>query len=236
VSFSSLFGENPKITRDAVVSSFAYGGNWAVRTRRQKLIRSFNGTMYNADRFREGSRVPPLLQFDLEDDPYETVNLVERSEYRKVRAELDSMLWEYLESTESPILDGAIEHPVVAELRGEYETNRGRWSSIADSTEEIDEQTDEAGRYSVVTRRFRLTVDFGAIYRPRAIELFDLEADPACEENVADSSDYAGVYRSMSAHLWAWLERVGDPIRFQSDPSREHADALDEYRAWKGAH
>lgn len=228
-----LRGASTVSPRRVMYHSFLYGLNWAVRTERYKLVRSFAGTMYNAERFREGSKLPEVMLFDLESDPYEQHDVCGNPGYRAVRDELDGLLWAYLEDAGSPVLAGHIRQPPIRKLLHEYESQRGAWAEADDP--DLLLTVVPPARYSSDLGGRRLVVDFAASsnYRPYAIAFYDTTLDPSCERNVADDPRYAEVCRTMRAKLWARLEKTDNPVLRGLEPSETHAKCLSDYRAWK---
>ena len=58
-----------------------------------------------------GQPRPEEELYDLEKDPWEKENLVERPEYEKIRDELRARLTRFLEETSDPLLQGPVRHP-----------------------------------------------------------------------------------------------------------------------------
>lgn len=48
--------------------------------------------------------------------------------------------------------------------------------------------------------------------RPAVVELYDLEADPLEQHNLAGRDDINEVERELSERLWAWMEETEDPL------------------------
>jgi len=48
--------------------------------------------------------------------------------------------------------------------------------------------------------------------RPSVVELYDLEADPLEEHNLAGSTSLKAVEAELSAELWRWMEETDDPL------------------------
>jgi len=96
----------------------------AVRTRRYKYIKNFRpgwpilmggppAQRYGAEMIEKyyGQPRPEEELYDLEKDPWERENLVERPEYEKIRDELRARLMRFLEETKDPLLQGPVPHP-----------------------------------------------------------------------------------------------------------------------------
>ncbi|MCZ8513877.1 sulfatase [Paenibacillus filicis] len=61
------------------------------------------------------------------------------------------------------------------------------------------------------------------------VQLFDLDKDPNEFCNVADDPAYAGILSELSGQLWAWLERVDDPILKGPTPTPYYQEAIADY-------
>lgn len=48
--------------------------------------------------------------------------------------------------------------------------------------------------------------------RAAIVELYDLEADPLEQHNIAGSADVSDIERDLSERLWAWMEETDDPL------------------------
>ena len=48
--------------------------------------------------------------------------------------------------------------------------------------------------------------------RPSIVELYDLQADPLEQRNLAGGKEAAGVERELSDRLWRWMRETGDPL------------------------
>ena len=48
--------------------------------------------------------------------------------------------------------------------------------------------------------------------RAAIVELYDLEADPLEQHNIAGSADVSDIERDLSERLWAWMEETNDPL------------------------
>jgi N-sulfoglucosamine sulfohydrolase len=48
--------------------------------------------------------------------------------------------------------------------------------------------------------------------RPSVVELYDLEADPLEEHNLAGSSSIKAIEEGLSAELWRWMRETHDPL------------------------
>ncbi|MHB1356181.1 MAG: sulfatase family protein [Anaerolineae bacterium] len=129
--------ENLAPLREAVYAMYLKDQTRCVRTARYKWIRHF-------DAASDYARVPlaiedvmmhrgiPLCElYDLAADPNEFDNLFGRAEYAGIQAELDRMLWRWLESVDEPLLHGPVRTPSYesasrdyARWQGQSETNR----------------------------------------------------------------------------------------------------------------
>ena len=48
--------------------------------------------------------------------------------------------------------------------------------------------------------------------RASLVELYDLEADPLEQRNLAGTNDVAGIEERLSAELWRWMRETNDPL------------------------
>jgi hypothetical protein len=48
--------------------------------------------------------------------------------------------------------------------------------------------------------------------RPAVVELYDLEADPLEQHNIAGRDHIDEVERELNERLWAWMEETDDPL------------------------
>jgi hypothetical protein len=48
--------------------------------------------------------------------------------------------------------------------------------------------------------------------RPNVVELYDLEADPLEQHNLAGVAGVEAVERKLSEELWRWMRETGDPL------------------------
>jgi arylsulfatase A-like enzyme len=97
----------------------------AVRTARYKLIRNFEASFAvevpgdvqegpifqsHAQRYHGGQH--PLIElYDLEADPWEQTNLTGEAAHAEVQAQLDALLWRWMEETGDPLLKGPVASP-----------------------------------------------------------------------------------------------------------------------------
>ena len=63
--------------------------------------------------------------------------------------------------------------------------------------------------------------------RPDAVELYDLEADPLEQRNLAGSSVVAEVQKRLSADLWRWMRETDDPLLNGPVPSPRYRQAME---------
>ena len=62
--------------------------------------------------------------------------------------------------------------------------------------------------------------------RPSVVELYDLEADPLEERNLAGDPAARAVEEQLSAALWAWMRDTGDPLLNGPVPSPRYRRAM----------
>src|SRR2546429_9272629 len=62
--------------------------------------------------------------------------------------------------------------------------------------------------------------------RPSVVELYDLEADPLEERNLAGDPAARAVEEQLSTALWAWMRATGAPLLTGPLPSPRHRRAL----------
>ena len=97
-----------------------------IRTKRLKYIRNWklDQAMEMGDGYQlrnEGKSLadlfpkshPPDELYDLDKDPYELDNVVEKPKYQAARSDLRERLMAFLEATDDPVLKGRIPHPDV---------------------------------------------------------------------------------------------------------------------------
>ncbi|HEY8448506.1 MAG TPA: sulfatase [Thermomicrobiales bacterium] len=115
--------------RDAIFAEKTFHSYYdpmrAIRTRRYKLIRNFEtsflvevpgdiqpGPIYRTELQRYVLATHPDLElYDLERDPLEEHNLAGDQEYAAIQAELDARLWQWMEETGDPLLEGPVVSP-----------------------------------------------------------------------------------------------------------------------------
>jgi len=49
-------------------------------------------------------------------------------------------------------------------------------------------------------------------FRPNVVELYDLEADPLEQHNLAGTPSVKAVEEELSAELWRWMRETDDPL------------------------
>jgi arylsulfatase A-like enzyme len=59
---------------------------------------------------------------------------------------------------------------------------------------------------------FRANPSLYSTDRPNVVELYDLEADPLEEHNLAGSRSLKAVEEELSAELWRWMRETDDPL------------------------
>jgi arylsulfatase A-like enzyme len=128
-SFASLLDDRPYTPNAAIFGELTYHGYYdpqrSVRTETYKLIASFSTAPAFQDpsqqwRPRSDPVVPEspaaafhshLELYDLTQDPWEQVNLVDKPEYAAARSELASRLYQHMVATNDPLLRGAVTPP-----------------------------------------------------------------------------------------------------------------------------
>ncbi len=70
----------------------------------------------------------------------------------------------------------------------------------------------------------------------RGVELFDLQADPAEFNNLADRPKYTDVQHNLDTMLWKWLESVDDPLLKGPVKTPTYTAAMRDYDAWRSGH
>ncbi len=48
--------------------------------------------------------------------------------------------------------------------------------------------------------------------RPSMVELYDLDADPLEQRNLAGTQGAGAIERELGAELWRWMRETGDPL------------------------
>ncbi len=59
---------------------------------------------------------------------------------------------------------------------------------------------------------FRANPSLYSTDRPNVVELYDLEADPLEEHNLAGSPNVRSLEEELSAELWKWMQATDDPL------------------------
>jgi arylsulfatase A-like enzyme len=67
--------------------------------------------------------------------------------------------------------------------------------------------------------------------RRPVVELYDLRTDPHERDNLAQRPEYAGTVRELSDKLWAWMERVGDPLLEGPLRTPYYEEAMQDYHS-----
>jgi arylsulfatase A-like enzyme len=62
--------------------------------------------------------------------------------------------------------------------------------------------------------------------RASVVELYDLDADPLEQRNLAGSPDIEAVERQLSAELWGWMRETDDPLLHGPIPSPLYRQAM----------
>lgn len=63
--------------------------------------------------------------------------------------------------------------------------------------------------------------------RPSVVELYDLEADPLEQHNLAGDPAVATIERELSARLWTWMRETSDPLLDGPVPSPRYRQAIE---------
>jgi arylsulfatase A-like enzyme len=61
------------------------------------------------------------------------------------------------------------------------------------------------------------------------VELYDLQTDPHERDNLAQRPEHAQTVRDLSDRLWAWMERVGDPLLAGPLRTPYYEEAMQDY-------
>jgi len=73
---------------------------------------------------------------------------------------------------------------------------------------------------------FRAHPDLYSTDRPSTVEVYDLEADPLEQENLAGGEEVAEIERRLSAELWSWMRDTDDPLLRGPVPSPRYRQAM----------
>jgi arylsulfatase A-like enzyme len=149
-SFLALMRGEPLQAREVVYAEKTFHSYYdpmrCVRTARFKYIRNFEtafavevpgdvqrGLIFRADPWRYAVDRHQLVEFyDLDVDPLEQHNLAGRPELAGVQRELDQRLWQWMEETQDPLLEGPIASPRYRlALQGRPGTRPGRADTSA---------------------------------------------------------------------------------------------------------
>ena len=115
--------------REEIHALYVAVPQYAVRTRRYKLIRHFRGDRLEPVVHDENGRPklePALRLYDLQRDPLELRDVADDPEYQAAREEMDARLWRHLEAVNDPILKGPIPTPYYKNVMRDYEQWRTR--------------------------------------------------------------------------------------------------------------
>jgi N-sulfoglucosamine sulfohydrolase len=73
---------------------------------------------------------------------------------------------------------------------------------------------------------FRAHPELYSTDRPSTVELYDLEADPLEQENLAGGGEFPEIERRLSAELWSWMRETDDPLLRGPVPSPRYRQAM----------
>jgi len=127
VSFAAnLIDDTAQPPRDAVYGLYQKTEVRSIRTDRHKLIQHFATPIDYLElpvcvaREMQKRAIPSVELFDLQRDPLEFENVVDKPEYAEIRDELRDRLWRWLESVNDPILQGPIVTPSYQRAHDDY--------------------------------------------------------------------------------------------------------------------
>jgi arylsulfatase A-like enzyme len=63
--------------------------------------------------------------------------------------------------------------------------------------------------------------------RPNVVELYDLDADPLEQHNIAGTPMTASIEKELSSRLWAWMRETDDPLLNGPVPSPRYRLAME---------
>ena len=63
--------------------------------------------------------------------------------------------------------------------------------------------------------------------RPNVVELYDLDADPLEQRNIAGTPTTASIEKELSSRLWAWMRETDDPLLNGPVPSPRYRLAME---------
>ena len=63
--------------------------------------------------------------------------------------------------------------------------------------------------------------------RPAVVELYDLDADPLEQRNLAGRAEVAEVEKRLNAELWRWMRETADPLLEGPVPSPRYRLAIE---------
>ena len=144
-SFAAFQESNASPPRDAIHAMYHDHRRWGfgpdarcVRTRNHKLIHNFESDArfdipigldelgrLGRDGLKTGGPRPIAELYDLRKDPDEFENVADDPVYSEVHADLDTELWEWLEMTDDPILEGPPPSPYYEQAIEKYKKSGG---------------------------------------------------------------------------------------------------------------
>jgi N-sulfoglucosamine sulfohydrolase len=74
---------------------------------------------------------------------------------------------------------------------------------------------------------FRAHPELYSTDRPAVVELYDLEADPLEQRNLAGTGEVAEIQMQLSAELWTWMRETDDPLLKGPVPSPRYRLAME---------
>ncbi|HRS94205.1 MAG TPA: sulfatase [Candidatus Latescibacteria bacterium] len=130
---ASLRGECSEPVREAIFALYHKSQSRCVRTSRYSLIRHFDAPIDFAtvpvcfEEVLAKRGIPQVELYDLEADPNQFENVASKPEYADIKVRLDTMLWEWMESVNDPLLKGPVRSPSYESAMADY----GAWKGNA---------------------------------------------------------------------------------------------------------
>ncbi|HQE62893.1 MAG TPA: hypothetical protein PLV10_11515, partial [Candidatus Latescibacteria bacterium] len=126
-------GECSEPVREAIFALYHKSQSRCVRTSRYSLIRHFDAPIDFAtvpvcfEEVLAKRGIPQVELYDLEADPNQFENVASKPEYADIKVRLDTMLWEWMESVNDPLLKGPVRSPSYESAMADY----GAWKGNA---------------------------------------------------------------------------------------------------------